>query len=268
VGNRNDAQRRLTGQAAIVTGGSGGIGRATCLALAREGSHVVIVDLNADRVGEVVAEILGEHDDVGALGLVLDVRREPDMEEMARQTCARFGSIDVLVTCAGKLRATGSTLKTLAQLRTDEWEEVIDTNLKGVFLSNRAVLPDMMRRGTGNIVNVSSISGRQGRAHDSAYCASKFGVIGLSEALAEEARQHGIRVQVVLPDAVETPMWQQNGPIPPPSNALPATRIADFIVHLLTLPRDTMLLAPIIAPFRGRRRVAQVAAGRRGQHGD
>jgi NAD(P)-dependent dehydrogenase (short-subunit alcohol dehydrogenase family) len=247
---------RLKGQTAIVTGGSGGLGRATCIALAKAGAHVVVVDVDPGRVEEVVAESRGQGSGADALGLILDVRSEPAMEEMTQQALARFGSIDVLVTCAGKLRARGSTLKPLAQMRTEEWDEVIDTNLKGVFLSNRAVLPAMIARRRGNIVNVSSVSGRQGRAHDSAYCASKFGVIGLSESLAEEVRRYGVRVQVVLPDAVDTPMWDQNGPIPRPSNALPPTHVADFIIYLLGLPGDTVLLSPVIASFQPRRRTA------------
>jgi 3-oxoacyl-[acyl-carrier protein] reductase len=252
---------RLKGQTAIVTGGVGGIGRATCIALAREGANIVVVDLDAERVGEVVAESQGQGRGAEALGLTLDVRNEQDMEDMARQTLTRFGSIDVLVTCAGKLRAGDGTLKPLAQLRTAEWDEVLDTNLKGVFLSNRAVLPTMITQRRGSIVNISSVAGRQGRAHDSAYCASKFGVIGLSEALAEEVRQYGVKVQVVLPDAVDTPMWDQNGPVPRPGNTLPPTRVADFIIYLLSLPADTVLLDPVIAPFRARRRTARAESG-------
>jgi 3-oxoacyl-[acyl-carrier protein] reductase len=251
-----ECRGRLKGQTAIVTGGSGGIGRATCIALAKEGAHIVVVDVDQGRVEEVVAATYGQGSGAESFGLILDVRREHDMEEMARQTLARFGSIDVLVTCAGKLRARGSTLKPLAQLRTEEWDEVIDTNLNGVFLSNRAVLPTMIEQRRGDIVNISSVSGRQGRAHDSAYCASKFGVIGLSESLAEEVRKFGVRVQVVLPDAVDTPMWDQNGPIPRPGNALPPTRVADLIIYLLSLPQDAVLLSPVIASFRPRRRIA------------
>jgi 3-oxoacyl-[acyl-carrier protein] reductase len=142
----------------------------------------------------------------------------------------------------------------MVELSTEEWDEVLDTNLKGVFLSNRAVLPTMIRQRKGNVINISSTSGRQGRAHDSAYCASKFGVIGLSEAVAEEVRQYGVRVQVVLPDAVDTPIWKQNGPVRP-EQALDAQRVADLILYLVNLPEDTIMLSPVIAPFRTRRRI-------------
>ncbi|HEV8440145.1 MAG TPA: SDR family NAD(P)-dependent oxidoreductase [Methylomirabilota bacterium] len=251
---------RLKGQVAIVTGACGGIGRATCLALAAEGATVSVVDVAPERVQALVNELEAQADGEGAaprfLGLALDVRRESDMHEMAAATLAGFGRIDILVAAAGVLRPKGTPPRLLAQMPLSEWDEVLDTNLRGVFLSNRAVLPVMIRQRAGQIVNVSSVQGRQGHAYDSAYCASKFGVIGLSESLAEEVRGDGVRVQVLLPDAVETPMWSQNGPIPPPAAMLPAARVAEFIVYLLTLPEDTVLVSPVIAPFRRRRRTS------------
>jgi 3-oxoacyl-[acyl-carrier protein] reductase len=255
-----DAPGLLEGQVAIVTGGGSGIGRAACSALAREGARLVVVDVDQIHVRETLHEIHGQtrHPEASerVIGLTLDVRRERDMEEMVRQTVARFGQIDILITSAGILRAKGSGPKLVAEMPTAEWDEVIDTNLKGTFLSNHAVLPNMIRQRRGQIVNMSSTSGRQGRAYDSAYCASKFGVIGLTEALAQEVLQYNIRVQVILPDAVDTPLWHQNGPIPRPAGALPVSRVADLIVYLLTLPEDCLLVNPVIAPFRTRRRRA------------
>jgi NAD(P)-dependent dehydrogenase (short-subunit alcohol dehydrogenase family) len=120
----------------------------------------------------------------------------------------------------------------------------------------------MIAQGSGQIVNVSSTSGRQGRALDGAYCASKAGVIGLTESLAEEVRQLGIRVQCVLPDAVETPLWRQNGAIPPPPDILPPSRVADVIVYLLALPADTVIVNATVAPLRrGRRRLRREREG-------
>jgi NAD(P)-dependent dehydrogenase (short-subunit alcohol dehydrogenase family) len=248
------ATQRLAGRVAIVTGGSGGIGRATCVAMADEGATVVVVDVTEAAVREVsealsIGSAAGSH-----VGLTLDVRCEADMRVMAETALERFGHIDILVAAAGILRPKGSSPRLLAQMHPEEWDAVIDTNLRGVFLSNRAVLPTMVRQRAGQIVNVSSVQGRQGRAYDSAYCASKFGVIGLTESLAEEVRADGIRVHVVLPDAVETPMWEQNGPIGRPPNLLPPSRVADFIVYLLTLPDDTVLVGPMIAPMQRRRR--------------
>jgi NAD(P)-dependent dehydrogenase (short-subunit alcohol dehydrogenase family) len=239
---------RLVGQVAIVTGGSSGIGRATCLALAREGAHVVVVGRNQFRVNEVVTDIELGAGSGKTLGLLLDVRREADMSEMVSQTLARFGCIDILVANAGILRGKQRLPKLLVQLPSEEWNEILDTNLKGVFLSNRAVLSTMIRQHRGQIVNISSGSGRRGRAYDAAYCASKFGVIGLSEALAEEVHQYNIRVQVLSPGAVNTPILEQNGPIPRPRQILAPERVADFIIYLVTQPVDSVLLRPTIEP--------------------
>ncbi len=254
IKNSIKQERSLKDQVAIVTGGTVGIGRAACLALAKEGVKIVIVGRNQTRLGEIIAELSHQTKSKDYLGLALDVRRDSDTEEMAKRTLERFGCIDILITAAGILRAKGGNLRTLNQMKLDEWNEVIDTNLKGVFLSNRAVLPAMIRQRSGNIINISSTSGRKGLAFDSAYCASKFGVIGLSESLSEEMRQYGIRVQTILPGAIETGMWNQNGPLPRPEDILSTERVADLIIYLLALPEDMILSTPIIEPLKRRHR--------------
>jgi NAD(P)-dependent dehydrogenase (short-subunit alcohol dehydrogenase family) len=257
---------RLEGQVAIVTGGASGIGHATCRALAREGAHVVVVDVNEEKIAALLAELSdGAPGDGRHLGLALDVSSEADMTVMAEQASQKYGRIDILVACAGILRGRGTAPKPLVDITTDEWDQVISINLKGMFLSNRAVLPTMIQQRRGNILNISSVSGREGRAYDAPYCASKFGVIGMTESLAQEVRSAGVRVQMVLPDATATPIWEQNKPVPMPTEAIPAERVADLIIFMLTQPDDAILIAPIIAPFRSRRRVigkkAQEQAG-------
>lgn len=250
----------LAGRVAIVTGGTGGIGQAVVLALARRGCAVAIVDRDPARIAQVCDSVAGLANGQGnaprTLGLTLDVTREQDMQAMAGQVVAGLGRIDILVTCAGILRFPGSLPKPMVQLTEDEWDFVLDVNLKGVFLSNRAVLATMMQQRSGTIINVASTSGQQGRAHDSAYCASKFGVIGLTESLAEEVRPYAIRAQTVLPDAVDTPLWDQNGPIRP-EHALPAERVGELIAFMASLPADTIMVAPVIAPFRTRKRMGK-----------
>ena len=245
----NSALREaLRDRVALVTGGASGIGLAVAHALADAGACVVVTGKNQSRI-EAVARELASAPRGGHLGLAVDVRSEADTRRMAEQTLESFGRIDILVACAGILRGDGGTLKPLAQLATPEWDQVIDTNLRGLFLCNRAVLPAMIRQRRGDIINLSSVSGRQGRAHDAPYCASKFGVIGLSESLAAEVQQFGVRVQTVLPDAVNTAFWQQNGPVPMPPHSLPPERVADLILFMLALPPDTQILAPAIVPF-------------------
>lgn len=240
---------RWAGRTAIVTGASGGIGGACVRALLAEGAQVVMVDISAERMAPLAAEG-GER----ALPLVLDVASEDDMARMAQETLERFGAIDALIAAAGILRTSGQP-RLVADTGFDEWRTILSVNLTGTFLSNRAVLGAMMKQGRGDIVNVSSTSGRQGRPFDAAYCASKFGVVGFSESLAEEVGRLGIRVQTLLPDAVDTRLWDQGGTAAiRPQQLLSPERVAEAILYLLELPRDTFLLNPTLYPSRQRAR--------------
>ena len=245
----------LENQVIIITGGASGIGFACAQQLAAEKSRLVLVDLNTDALKDAEEKLLS----LGAqaenlLTLPLSIADESDMTEMAERTVEKFGRIDALIACAGILRI-GKKLKTLADTAIDEWDKIINTNLTGTFLSNRAVLKTMSAQKSGDIINISSTSGQTGRPFDGPYCASKFGIIGLSEALEKEVSRLGIRVQTVLPDAVETPLWDQNGPAAlKPGHTLAPERVADFILYLLTLPRDTFVVNPVIAPVQTRRK--------------
>lgn len=250
----------LAGQTFIVTGATGGIGGACVRTLFAKGANVVLVDRSEERMA-AFAEEGGER----ALPLVLDVASEADMARMAEATVERFGAIDGLIAAAGILRTSGQP-QMVADTSFDEWRTILQVNLTGTFLSNRAVLPQMMKQGRGDIVNVSSTSGRQGRPFDAAYCASKFGVVGFSESLAEEVGRVGIRVQTLLPDAVDTPLWNQNGTTAiRPRELLTTDRVAEVILYLMTLPRDTYILNPTLYPTRQRvrRKPAGVAGDNR-----
>jgi len=260
---------RLEGRVAIVTGGTGGLGRAAAEALLREGASVVIIGRTPDRVERVVAALSAERPDGSTpivTGLALDVRSEPDMDTMVRHTIERFGRIDILITCAGLGRPSqagqGGIPSPVSQLPVAAWDEMIDTNLKGVFLSNRAVLGPMLARRRGEIINISSARGAtSGQPYAAAYCASKFGLMGLTEAMAEEVHAFGIRVQTLLPDAVDTPLLEGTTLAPNPGDALPASTVADLIITMLTLPDGTILVNPLIAPIRTRRKRSPKKAG-------
>jgi 3-oxoacyl-[acyl-carrier protein] reductase len=237
----------MSGLVAVVTGGGSGIGRATALALAEQGASVVVVDRPGS--GTVtIREVEARGGD--GLALALDVRQPEDMTAMAQRTLDAYGRIDVLVASAGLLRTGPPT--TVERLPLQEWDTVLETNLRGVFLSNRAVLPTMLAQHSGTIINLSSTSGRKGLAYDAAYCASKFGVIGFSEALAEEVGSRGVKVQVVLPGPVDTALWDQNGPLPRPATILAPERVAEFIAFLVSLPADTVVVEPTLLGFRPR----------------
>jgi NAD(P)-dependent dehydrogenase (short-subunit alcohol dehydrogenase family) len=238
----------LSGRVALITGAAGGIGAATARALAARGARLVLTDRSEDGLGALAADL------PDAVTTVGDVSSEADMAAFAALAVERFGTIDILVTTAAILRGREG-MRTLADTSFEEWKRLIDVNLTGTFLANRAVLPAMLAQKRGDIVNLSSVSGRQGRAFDGPYSASKAGIIGLSESLAEEVHREGVRVQTLLPDAVDTGLWSQSGGTAlKPRNMLTPDRVAALICYLLALPRDTYLLNSVVAPMATRRR--------------
>ncbi len=250
AGGSVGTEQRLQGRVVLVTGGSSGIGRAACVGLAADGAHVVAVGRDRERL-ETVAGEARRAAAYGArvLSLELDVVNESHTTTMVDRTLDEFGHIDVMVTAAGVLRATDGWARKVQDMKLDAWKDVVRTNLTGVFLSNRAVLPVMIRQRHGDIINVSSTSGLKGLAFDSAYCASKFGVAGLSEALAEEVARFGIRVHVLFPGAVDTSMWRAGDSIPHLGPALPVGRVVDVIRYLAGLDLDTRLCALTLTPL-------------------
>lgn len=244
----------LAKRSIIITGAGSGIGRACALELGQRGARLTLVDINEAGLSETHGQLTALPEAPEALVVPADVTCEDAMQRMAQTTEAQFGRIDALIAAAGILRL-GNALKTLADTPLEEWNTILQVNLTGVFLANRAVLPAMIRQREGDIVNISSTSGRQGRAFDGPYSASKFGIIGLSESLAEEVAAQNIRVQTILPDAVQTPFWDQNGPgALRAAQMLPPERIAELIGYMLGLPRDTMLINPVIGPFKSRKK--------------
>ena len=238
----------LKDRVVILTGAAGGIGAATARALHDRGAKLALVD----RPGPAL-EALAE-ETPGSLTLTLDVSSESDMARMAETTLETFGRIDALISAAAILRKDEG-VRPISETSFDEWRRVIDVNLTGAFLSNRAVLPAMLAQKQGDIINISSVSGKQGRAFDGPYSASKAGVIGLSESIAEEVSRQGVRVQTLLPDAVDTGFWGQSGGVAlKPQAMLEPARVAELLLYLLALPRDTYLLNPVVAPVPTRRK--------------
>ena len=188
---------------AIVTGGSTGIGRSIALEFAKEGASVVICGRRKTNLEKVAEEInaLGKR----SLVVAADVSVKSQVQGMVKQTVDSFGSIDILVNNAGIIHAAP-----LVEVTETEWDEVIDINLKGVFLCMQAVAPYMMKQKHGKIINISSICGRGGALNDGApYCASKAGVILLTQVAAWELGQYNINVNNIAPGLVLTPMAGQ-----------------------------------------------------------
>jgi 3-oxoacyl-[acyl-carrier protein] reductase len=217
---------RLDGKVAIVTGGSRGIGRATSIALAREGAKVVVVGRNESTCREVVAQITACGGD--AIAVRADVSSETDVAGMVGAALERFKRIDILVNNA----AVNLPYRAVVDLTLEEWNHIVATNLTGTFLCCRAVAPVMMSRHGGKIINMSSRGGRQGEAGRSPYRATKAALINFTECLAAELKEHGIDVNAICPGAVDTDMMSEITGGNVPSFAMPPEDIASVVVFL------------------------------------
>src|SRR5438128_224090 len=190
---------KLEGKVAIVTGGGGGIGRAIAVQFAREGSKVVVAGPTERKILNVAQEAR----DAGgqALAALADVSDEASVERLVSTTVAEFGQIDILVNNAG---ISGPTAL-VPNVSLEEWEHTISVNLTGAFLCAKHALPSMLERRCGCIINVTSIAGLQAYAFRSPYCASKWGMIGLTQTLAEECGRYGITANAIAPGPVRGP---------------------------------------------------------------
>jgi NAD(P)-dependent dehydrogenase (short-subunit alcohol dehydrogenase family) len=193
---------KLDGKTAIVTGARRGIGRATALALAREGANVVVSDTNQEGCQTVVDEL----EELGRKGLALkcDVSSSDEVDGMVKRTVAEFGGVDILVNNAGIL-----AFKPFLELTDEDWDRTLNVNLKGQFLCARAAAKEMVKNKWGRIINIASISsGGCGIAFPliAHYTASKGGVVALTEALALELTSQGINVNAICPGAIDTDM--------------------------------------------------------------
>jgi len=181
--------QRFSGKVALVTGGSSGIGAAAARRLLDEGARVASFDLDAEAPD-------------GVLALAGDVARSSDVEAAVAQTHAQLGPIDVLVCSAG---VPGASLQTV-DVTDEEWRRVMGINADGVFYCNRAVIPSMVERGYGRIVNVASIAGKEGNPMAGAYSASKAAVIAMTKAIGKDLARTGVIVNCVAPAVIETPI--------------------------------------------------------------
>jgi NAD(P)-dependent dehydrogenase (short-subunit alcohol dehydrogenase family) len=188
----------FSGKNVLVIGATSGIGRATALAFADAGANVAIGGLGEAEGRAVEAEIKKRQRN--ALFLEIDVRREAQIENLVKQAVARFGRIHCAVNNAG----TEGRYAPLVELTQDDFDRVIDTNLRGVFFGLKHVIPHMTAQGGGAIVNTSSIAGIHGMANIAVYSASKHGIVGLTKSVALEASRANIRINAVAPGAVET----------------------------------------------------------------
>ena len=226
----------LKGKKAIITGGSRGLGKATAIAFAKEGIDVAITGRNEKNLQETVAELkaLG----VNATYALFNVGNYEEVQKGIKSIIADFGSVDILVNNAG-IAAFGS----LNDMKVDQWSEIIQTNVMGMYFVTKEVLPYLIEKNEGDIFNVASTAGLNGNANTSAYSASKFAVIGMSESLMKEVRKNNIRVCTLTPSTIASDMSIELGIANKNSedSVLQPEDFAELIVAGLKLPRRAML---------------------------
>ena len=237
----------IAGKVVAITGASSGIGEATALRLAQHGAILALGARRTDRLEAIATRIRNEGGDVFVQAL--DVTRRDDVEAFVEATIARFGRVDVLVNNAGVM-----PLSRMADLKVDEWDRMVDVNVKGVLYGIGAVLPSMNERGAGQIINVSSVAGRQVFATAAVYCATKFAVHALSEGLRQESPF--LRVTTIAPGAVESELTST---ISDPAmkrevdevfrkDMLPADAIARAIAFAIGQPADVDVNELVVRP--------------------
>lgn len=239
--DKNPDTEPLSHAVALVTGASRGIGRAIAQRLASLGASVAIC--GRDRVALAESAALLEKSGMRVHSQVADVTQASDVTSLVSKTESALGAVTILVNNAGIGLFGPAHEKTEA-----DWDCVLNTNLKSVFLVSRALVPSMIRRGAGDIINISSLAGKNTFANGGIYCASKWGVMGLSGCMAEDLREHGIRVSVICPGSVATE-FSSRGP-KDTSKVLSPEDVAHAVEAIVTQRPQSFLSEIHVRPLR------------------
>lgn len=231
----------LKGQVALITGASRGIGLAIARRLGQMGARISICGRDRARLEQAAGDLCGEG--IETLATPADVACAADVSTLVQRTQEELGPIDILVNNAG----TGA-FGPFQEFGEADWDTVLDTNLKSVFLVSRAVAPEMIRRQIGYIINISSLAGKNTFANGAIYCASKWGLMGLSGCMAEELRGHGVRVSTICPGSVATEFPGQGHK--KASKILQPEDIAHAVEALVTQSADSFISEVHIRPTR------------------
>jgi NADP-dependent 3-hydroxy acid dehydrogenase YdfG len=237
-------QGALQGQVAIVTGAGRGIGHAVAAALAREGATVVLAARTRQELAAIAAAI--RQSGGAALAIPTDVTQDAAVEAMVEQAIAELGRLDILVTAAG-----GASFGPVVATKPEDWDGMLAINLRAVMVTCRAVLPMMIRQRRGTIINIASVATKRAIPGAAVYTATKAGVVGFSRVLAEELRAEGVRVGVLVPGAVDTPLWDTIPNSPDRSRMLRPEDVARAAVLMASLPPGASLEELTLLPQGG-----------------
>jgi NAD(P)-dependent dehydrogenase (short-subunit alcohol dehydrogenase family) len=241
VPNSAATSRPLWKKAALVTGASRGIGRAIALRLARLGASVAICGRNRADLQRAAEQLRAEG--IKALAIDADVTRANEVQQMIEQSCNELGEIEILVNNAGI-----GIFGPFHEHSEADWDAVVDTNLKAIFLASRAVAPRMMRLGRGHIINISSLASKSAFAGGAIYCASKWGLMGLTACMAEDLRAHGVRVSAICPGSVATEFSPHAGR--DPATLLQPEDVAHAVGMLVTQSPRSFISEVDVRPLR------------------
>ena len=227
---------------ALVTGAGRGIGKAVALSLAKLGCRVVLAARTAAQLSEVQQEI--QRAGGVAIAIPTDLMRDEDIDTLVRESQREFGAVDILINNAGWGKRAS-----VVRAKIEDLDQTLRVNLRAPMILAQKVLPAMIAKGEGAVINISSVSGKRGEADGAAYSASKFGLIGFTESLYEEVREQGIKVAVILPGFVDTPM------IPPVkhldrSKMIQADDVAQAVLYILNAPTTSCPVEITIRPQR------------------
>ena len=238
--------KNLDSKVALVTGAGRGIGKAVSCSLAKAGCRVVLAARTREQIEAVQKEILSQGGD--ALAVPADLTVDEDIQRLVEESQVKWGAVDILINNAG----WGKRAPVVSASLTD-WDQTFRLNLRAPMVLAKALLPSMIVKREGAVINIGSVSGKTGEANGAAYSASKFGLIGFTQSLYEEVREHGIKVAVILPGFVDTPLIPPNRQLDR-SRMIQADDIARTILFVLTSPATCcpveITVRPQKTPFR------------------
>jgi NAD(P)-dependent dehydrogenase (short-subunit alcohol dehydrogenase family) len=229
----------LQGQVALITGAGSGIGAAIARALSAEGAAIVLCGRRAEALAAIAQTLDGAH-----MCVPCDVRDEAQVQSAVEDAAEKLGRLDILVNNAGIFSQAP-----IEETTPEFWDDMLATNLRGPFLFARSAWPHL-KQSRGQILNLSSVAGTQGFAGSSAYCASKFGLNGLSAVLAVEGKEHGIRVHSVCPASIETDMWLNSADDATRNRMMKPDQVADLVRWLLCSPRNLDIPQVVVTNFQ------------------